>query len=863
MAQRSSGGGVLAAFSNGVQVTCLSNIPVLNFNPLMDTVICRCRLNNDNVYIVNVYIPPAVSPEDYDLYLEALTFDLLGKKLIICGDFNCPEFASVTRDNDRKYIALLSFMNILNLKQYNSVRNQNNRLLDLVFSNINCSVEILRHSDPLVNEDGHHPALDINFEICATSETNKFPSNSNQRYNFRRANFPTLYNDLTTIDWSYLENYTDVNEAISAFYDAIYDVVKRSVPILKSPKRTYPPWYNSEIINCIKLKDYYLRKWHQHKINSHLEDFRRLRKQVKTLTNRAYLEYQITIENSIVNDPKLFWQFINSKRKSSRIPGCLAADGHVIENPVDIVEAFAEQFSQVNQSPTIVASNKRNGALSCSCYSIGPVSCTDVYASIKKLKSNMTAGHDGLPAFLIRDCSPIFAGPLATIYNLIIGSCTFPDYWKMGRITPVYKSGDHCDIRTYRPITLLSNFAKVFEHLLHSRLFQNIKSQLSNNQHGFFPGRSTITNLVEVTQYISDCLDRRRQVDVIYTDFSKAFDTVNHSLLIHKLDDLGFSGEVTDLMRSYFDSRFCYVHYNGFTSSSFKITSGVPQGSILGPLLFNIYINDLFPLLDCNTLAYADDLKIYQEITSISDCIRLQNNINLISTWCTENEIQLNLQKCSVMTYSRIKKPYIFDYYANQSLMPRQALVKDLGVLFDSRLTFADHIIAIRNSACRSYGFLVRSSKTFTNLAALKTLYCALVRSKLEYASVVWHPHYTYQQLTLERVQKQFLKFLSFKIDNTYPNRGTDYKSLLARHNFCSLETRRTGASGLFLVKLVRGVVDAPSLLSNVNFIVPQYGTRSSDTFVTSRARTNVLYKAPLAHMARNANVLYDDPFFC
>ena len=328
------------------------------------------------------------------------------------------------------------------------------------------------------------------------------------------------------------------------------------------------------------------------------------------------------------------------------------------------------------------------------------VSESEVLKALKKIKPKFTKGPDNIPAFIVKDCAHIFARPLTIIFNLSLKSQKFPDVWKFSRLCPVYKKDNKYNAENYRPITIICNFAKVFEFTLNVPLTRHVQNQIVTNQHGFVSGRSTETNLTCLTQYVSEKLDDNKQVDVIYTDFSKAFDRLDHGILVQKLDKLGLSLALLNLITSYLEDRRQYVEYHGFRSFDVLARSGVPQGSVLGPLLFNIFINDIVTNLDVQSLLYADDLKIFYVIETEEDCSKIQNNLNKINDWCVLNQLPLNVAKCSAFTFCRARNCVTYNYYLNDQELKRPDTIKDLGVTFDRSLSFNeykfDYIISVK-----------------------------------------------------------------------------------------------------------------------------------------------------------------------
>ena len=229
--------------------------------------------------------------------------------------------------------------------------------------------------------------------------------------------------------------------------------------------------------------------------------------------------------------------------------------------------------------------------------------------------------------------------PLKIIFQLSINSGIFPDQFKKTLIFPIHKNGNNREVTNYRPIAILSAIEKVFEKIVYNSLYQFISPKLSSSQHGFLKGKSTVTNLLEQTTYLFEALDQRTQVDVLFADMSKGFDKVN---LLQKLSIFGVGGNLLKWIKSYLTDRPSQVVFNGSRSNTFYATSGVPQGSILGPLLFLVYIDDLTNYLSSNNSLYADDLKVKRQISDISSCNILQNDISKLHTWTSDNNLKSN-----------------------------------------------------------------------------------------------------------------------------------------------------------------------------------------------------------------------------
>lgn len=343
-------------------------------------------------------------------------------------------------------------------------------------------------------------------------------------------------------------------------------------------------------------------------------------------------------------------------------------------------------------------------------------------------------------------------------------------------------------------------------------------------------------------------MDEGKQVDVIYIDFEKAFDRVNHNILLEKLNHYHFSPTVIRLLYSYLTNRKQSVVYKEYKSYEYSALSGVPQGSNLGPLLFLLFVNDLPDCVSDNEkLLFADDFKIYTKVNSIGDCIRLQQSLDNIANWCAINQLGVNISKCKVLSFNRNKTTHQFDYSINKIVLNRPTVVKDLGVSFDSKLTFNIHVTNITNEALKLLGFVIRTGREFNNISTLEKIYYAYVRSKVEYASSIWNPYQLKHCQQLEKIQSKFLKFLTFKETRIYPAYDS-YNAVIKNFNIQSLEQRRNIADLLFLQKIVQNKLDCMDLVSTLQFRVPSSKTRVNNTglFHCKKARTNILMRSPI-----------------
>ena len=378
-----------------------------------------------------------------------------------------------------------------------------------------------------------------------------------------------------------------------------------------------------------------------------------------------------------------------------------------------------------------------------------------------------------------------------------------PEDWRKANVSPIYKSGDRQSVTNYRPVSLLSIISKVLERCIYNRISPLISNKLHNMQHGFIKGKSTCTQLLKFINDVGKSLDSTGQTDILYLDFAKAFDTVPHNLLLYKLRRFyGFGGLLLKWFSSYLSNRYQCVVLPGGQSSWLPVTSGVPQGSILGPLLFLLYINDLpTHVTHSQIVLFADDTKIYMPINNISDCVKLQEDLNSLMSWSIKWKMLFNISKCKVLTVTQRKNPVIFDYCMDSTHLLRCANIKDIGVFVGSKLNWSTHIESVVNKTNRVMGVIRRTVGYSAPTSVKRQLYISLARSCLEYCSQVWSGTSSENIQLIERVQRSATKYILQQPDLNYHER-------LRELNMLPLTYRREYLDLCMFYKCVNNIYD-------------------------------------------------------
>lgn len=871
---KSRGGGVLIAVSTRLTS---SELPKAT-NQRLEQLWVLIHGTGHNVCIGVVYLSPeSARTSDHMELLVNSTADVVEflKPNDICGlfgDFNQPNLFW-TRSNTRHTYPdpaastfpehssiFLDGMSLLGMKQMNSITNHRNRMLDLIFINEDAvdKCEVASAPEALIDVDAFHPPLITTFACSAPTRFEDYIDG--REYNFYKTDFVALTHDLSLIDWTVIENMSNVNEAVYFFSECLH--TRFSIYVPQPAPRRKPPWSNGKLRKLKRRRAAALRRY------SALRSFRNRRRFFKASTtykryNRhLYFIYIRRIQTNLKQHPKRFWSFVNDKRSETGLPESMFL-GDIISSSIEgTCDLFANHFSSVFNS-TLATPAQISDALQfvpANVINLTRLSFSEdeVKTACRNMKSSAGVGPDGIPSIILKYCAEVLAKPLQLIFDLSVRTKCFPDIWKRSFMFPVFKKGNKRDVSNYRGITSLCACSKLIEIIVGHTFHQATKSYITTDQHGFYPGRSTNSNLVEFTSHCLRNMEGGGQVDAVYTDLKAAFDSINHQILLAKLERLGVSENIVQWITSFLTGRSLTVKLGRCESRVFWSFSGVSQGSNIGPSFFSVYYNDVSYVIPrgCRLL-YADDLKLYQTVCCAGDCRRLQDLIDKFANWCATNLLSLSVQKCQVITFSRKKQPLIWPYSIGNSHLERISVVKDLGVLLDSKLTFENHLCSVLAKANRNLGFLRRMTKEFRDTTCLCALFCALVRSHLEYAVVVWCPFTNIYIRRIESVQSKFTRFaLRF---HQWPNSAESptYEQRCRALGLATLYNRREFLKASFVGKLLLGAIDAPNILARINLNAIPRPLRTRSILRLNLQRTRYGQNEPIRAICDAFNNVY------
>ncbi|CAK1584851.1 unnamed protein product [Parnassius mnemosyne] len=859
---KDSGGGVLIGISRKYK-----SYRVLDYESSCDDLWVKLLLPSCNgiqeISICGVYLPSPIKVNILDHFISNANRVLEEvAECLILGDFNINTINWIYNNdsivnsrlcaNSKVEQSLWDFITLNDLRQHNDLLNHNKRILDLVLSNMD-NINISKPSHVLSKIDLHHPPVQVSLTF--SKKVVNIPITTHTKLNYFKADYNSICTALQEIEWHWeFSSCVSVDAMVEKFYYIIRELIHKHVPrkIVKNNK--YPYWFSKQLIKRLNEKNRLRLRVKKYNNPMDMISLNLLKKRCSRMSVACFNSYTASLENKIVTNPKLFWSYIKQKRGgSSNYPRAMSNGVEVSENIETISDYFASHFSSVYDNSFNIVPSTHPGSVDRQ--NITPLNTvtlteTQIKEVLHKLNINKGAGPDLIPPIFVCKTANEISLPLMLIYNKSLQAGVFPSVWKDSNIVPVFKCNDKSIVSNYRPIAILSVLAKVFEALICPILSWHLKQYLSNNQHGFMKGRSTASNLVSYVESLVGAVDSRVQVDAVYTDFSKAFDTVNHSILLEKLQLYGVTGPLLGWFASYLTDREMKVVLNGICSSPYAASSGIPQGSHLGPYLFTLFMNDIEQCFqNSEAHLFADDLKAIKMIRNQEDILLFQSDLDRLADWCDQNKMSLNIKKCKHIRFTRNRGIVNSRYSIYNELLEEVHVIKDLGIQMDPKLKFDLHINDCVLKASKMLGFVLRESGNFKKPATKIILYNSLVRSHLEYCSVVWSPSYRIHIDRIEKVQKRFLWHLTRSCNMTRTLKS--YEERLSHFKIPSLETRRKIIDLLFLKKLVTGFLDCPDLLSRINFNVPHRLPIScnSKLFLAPQGRTNLRSHCSLTRM--------------
>lgn len=733
---------------------------------------------------------------------------------VIMGDFNLRDInwenltsQSIDPENyNNKFIECVRdcFLTQHVLEPTRQRGRDNPSCLDLVFSNKEELIEDIDYLAPLGKSD--HSV--IKFKIKLETE----PPPPKISVKFEKGDYEKIRETMASVDWqNEFEKYpNDVEKQWHFFREKLQEAEEKYIPRKnvfingkKNKKFSIP--LDRENLKKIKKKN---KLWGKIRKNLAYEEeklqYNRLRNQIRRLTLKSKKLIEKTVAKNSKSNPKAFWKYAQSKMKQNKsVPDLINNEDK--KNPTyttsdkDKADVFLDYFSSVfttepneDNMPFFARRDFER--------ELDEIEISEkiVLEKLLKLKVNKSPGPDNVHPRVLREIASSIKTPLAILFKTSINTKTLPKDWKHANVSAIHKKGNRSAPQNYRPVSLTSIICKTLEGIIRDAIIKHMNHNIlfSAKQFGFLSGRSTVLQMLKVLDIWSQILDQGGCLDVIYCDFMKAFDKVPHNRLLYKLGNYGITGNTLGWINSFLIGRTQKVKINEAMSESAPVTSGIPQGSVLGPILFVIYINDLPDVVDKDSHVYlfADDTKVFRQIKSDNDRIILQKDIDNLLVWSSLWLLKFHPDKCVFMGVGYTEDNENTYYNMNGHSLATTQCEKDLGVYFDNALKFDHHINTIINRANRMLG-IVRRTFSYLNKETFCQLYKGLIRPHLEYAVPVWSPHLVKHKNALEKVQERATKLV--------PGLSSNYNTRLEELKLPTLAYRRVRGDMINVFKIL------------------------------------------------------------
>ena len=804
----------------------------------IDFMIVELSMKNRKWNVIFIYRPPRVNETIFCDFMSNMFEDFSTDNLnVVLGDLNF----DMLKPN--KLIDTCELFGLKNLiKSPTCFKGNNPSLVDVILTN-----------KPRCFSDSFNVDLGVSdFHNCIGIASKMFAPIQIKRKvlyrSMRNFNEDSFKQDLNYIPFHVSEIFDDIDDKYWAHNLLLNNVIDCHAPLKRRTVSKQVPYMNSALRKSINQRNMWRSKHFKNRKNKYLRDkYVYFRNQVVKLRNksiRKYFDERCNRQYASRSFFKTVKPFIssNSATNGSRIT--LLEDKEVISEPLKVAEIFSKYYASIAEYKCetdgldeisfhqAISKYLHHGSIALikkrisnpSEFRFAPIMPETLHTYIANLASKKATGHDGIPSFFVKFFTSDNLYSLCNIFNDCVMSSFFPTDMKFAEISPIFKKKDSLCKENYRSVNILTCISKIFERILSDQLMEYFQNLLSPYLSAYRKGYSCQHVILQLTEYWRHALDQGNAVGTIAMDLSKAFDLMPHALLIAKLSSYGVSENACRFLISYLVDRRQRVKVTGFASNNVTINKGVPQGSVLGPLLFNIFINELFFLdIDSQIANYADDNHIYNKNSCV---ISLQNSLlhDTTSTidWLEENKMDVNPGKFQCIGLSRECETSL-SFSINDCIINSENHMEVLGVTLDNKLKFDTHVSIICKRAASQINALKRISK-YLNEESRILIYKSYISANFNYCPVAWIFCGKKNSSKLEKLQKRALRFV-------YRDKTSTYFELLKRGRFLSLSQLRLKHLAVEVFKCVRSL-NPPYLNSLFTEKVVPYGFRDRHTLI-------------------------------